>query len=97
MYLCMYVCVCMYVRIYTFKWFSNKFQHSFETTQRIWTEVPTAGMKPTLATVMKEKILGFARRHRHWTLAEWKKVLFSDECTMQQSLPRRFHVRLPLT
>ena len=34
--------------------------------------------------MMKKKSLDFARGHRHWTLAECKKVLFSDECTMQQ-------------
>jgi len=37
--------------------------------------------KPHLTLAMKKKRLNFARRHRHWTLNEWKKVLFSDECT----------------
>ena len=36
--------------------------------------------------------IGFARHNRHWTLAEWKKVLlFLDECTKQQFVRR--HIR----
>ena len=40
------------------------------------------GRKVHPTPVMKEKRLEFARRHRHRTLAELTKVLFSDECTM---------------
>ena len=51
--------------------------------------------KPRLTPVMKKKRLDFARRHRHWTLAEWKKVLFPDESIMQQFVPRHRHIRRP--
>ena len=41
------------------------------------------------------KRLNFARRHRDWTLAEWKKVFFSDEYTMPQFVPYQMHIRRP--
>ena len=64
--------------------YSNKFQYCFETSlQRIWTTVPQANTKVThLTSVMKKKRLDFARRHRYLTLVGWKKVLFSEECTL---------------
>ena len=46
---------------------------------------------------MKKKRLDFARRHRLWTLAEWKKVLFSDKWTMHWFVPRHMHTRPPLS
>ena len=30
---------------------------------------------------MKKKKLNFCQKYRHWTAAEWKKVMFSDEST----------------
>ena len=43
--------------------------------------VPEANTKAHLTPVIKKKRLDFASHH-YWTFAEWKKVLFSDECTM---------------
>ena len=41
---------------FTLKWYSNKFQHCFETSQqRIWTEIPQAGMRATPDTSDEEK------------------------------------------
>ena len=55
--------------------------------QRFWTEFPQAGPKAIHHTVMKKKRLDFARRHRHWSLTEWKKVLFFYLCAMKQFEP----------
>ena len=44
--------------------------------------------KSYLTPVMKKKRQNFARRQRYWTFAEWKKVLFSDVCTLQQFVLR---------
>ena len=52
--------------------------------------------KPHLSPVLKKRSPDFVRHHRHWTLAEWMKVLFSDEYTMQQCVPRPMHIRRPL-
>jgi transposase len=35
--------------------------------------------KPFLNIRMKEKRLAFARAHQHWTVDDWKMVMFSDE------------------
>ena len=48
--------------------------------------------KPHLTPVIKKKRRDFARCHRHWILAEWKKM-FSDECTMQQLVSLHLHIR----
>ena len=68
--------------------YSNKFQHCFETShQRIWTELPLRlAIKSYLTPLMKKKRLDVARLYCHWLLAEWKKVLFSDECTMHAAI-----------
>ena len=82
------------------KRYSNKFQHCFEPCQQIiWTEdlyIYRLTRKPHRTPVMKKKRLDFARRHRHWTLAKWKKVLLSNECTMQQFVPQHMHIRRSL-
>ena len=44
-------------------------------------QVSQVGTKTTLTPVMNKKKLDFARRHRHWTLAEWKKVLMNAPCS----------------
>ena len=57
--------------------YSNKFQHRFEMSQQIlW-----PARKRHLTPMMEKKRLDIVRRHRHWTLAEWKKMVFSDECS----------------
>ena len=35
--------------------------------------------KPLLTEAMKEKRLAFANQYGHWTVDQWKKVMFSDE------------------
>ena len=35
--------------------------------------------KPFVSTVNRRKRVEFARRHRDWTIEEWKKVLWADE------------------
>ena len=47
---------------------------------------------PHLILVMKKIILDFSRRHRYWTLTKLKKVLFSDECTMQEFVLRQMQI-----
>lgn len=37
--------------------------------------------KPLLTRAMVKKRLSFARKYRHWTVTQWRKVLFSDEST----------------
>lgn len=39
----------------------------------------TAVKKPLLRSVNKKKRLQWARAHKHWTIADWNKVLWSDE------------------
>ncbi|CAH2088699.1 unnamed protein product [Euphydryas editha] len=35
--------------------------------------------KPLLRAINKKKRLNWARQHQNWTMADWKKVLWSDE------------------
>ena len=35
--------------------------------------------KPLLTSAHKKKRLEYARAHRHWTVNDWKQVIFSDE------------------
>jgi len=39
-------------------------------------------MKPGLTTAMKEARLQFALRFEHWTLEDWKNVIWSDETSV---------------
>lgn len=39
--------------------------------------------KPSLTLKMRMKRLRWAKQHRHWTIADWSKVCFSDESTFQ--------------
>ena len=52
--------------------------------------------KPRLTPAMKVKQLAFAKKHVSWTLAQWSRVLFSDEFSIQQFNPRKCHVRRPV-
>ena len=51
--------------------------------------------KPRLTPAMKAKRLAFALKHRHWTTAQWGRVLFSDEYTIQQFVVHKRRVRRP--
>jgi len=51
--------------------------------------------KPRLTPAMKAKRLAFAMKHHDWTPAQWGKVMFSDESTLQQFVVRKRHVRRP--
>ena len=42
---------------------------------------------------MKKKCLQLALQHKIWTYAQWSKVLFSDEYTVQQYSARKRNVR----
>ena len=44
---------------------------------------------------MKKKRLSFAKRHADWAVDDWKRVLFSDETTLQQFVSRKKFVRRP--
>ena len=44
--------------------------------------------KPRLTPLMKMKRLDFAKKHNHWTVYNWGKVLFSGESTLQQVIVR---------
>ena len=44
---------------------------------------------------MKTKRLQFALQHKDWTTAQWSKILFSDESTIQQFAARKKNVRRP--
>ena len=52
--------------------------------------------KPRLTPSMKAKRYAFAKAHQHWTTENWRKVLFSDESTVQQFTCRKRLVRRPV-
>ena len=52
--------------------------------------------KPRLTPSMKAKRYAFAKEHLNWTTEQWKKVLFSDESTMQQFTSHKHFVRRPV-
>lgn len=43
-----------------------------------------AAKKPLLKPFQLKKRLQFCKTYAHWTEQQWKKVMFSDECTFQQ-------------
>lgn len=46
--------------------------------------IERAGVKKPLITAKNRKArLKFARKHEHWTEADWREVLFSDESKFQ--------------
>lgn len=42
-----------------------------------------AAKKPLLTSSMKKKRVAFCKKYEHWTRAQWKKVMFSDESTFR--------------
>ena len=52
--------------------------------------------KPRLTQAMKKKRLDFAKRHASWDIEMWRKVLFSDESTVQQFSYGRYRVWRPV-
>lgn len=53
-----------------------------------------AAKKPLLRTINKKKRLAWAKQHKSWTPAKWKKVLFTDESKFELfGSKRRFYVR----
>jgi len=55
----------------------------------VWRVLRKAGMKktkptrkPGLTKKMKEERLAFCRHHQHWTLEDWKNVIWSDETSI---------------
>lgn len=77
---------------------SNNIEVSVSTIQR---RLRSAGLngrvatkKPLLRKVNKLKRLAWAKKHRNWTPADWKKVLFTDESKFELfSSKRRIYVR----
>ncbi len=51
--------------------------------------------KPLLTEAMKEKRLAFANQYGHWTVDQWKKVMFSDESHFELKTFRRGMCRRP--
>ena len=49
--------------------------------------------KPQFTPVMKQKKIDFAKRHRHWAVSQWRRVLFSDKSTIQQFVVPKRHLR----
>ena len=47
-----------------------------------------------LTTAMKKTRLGFCKKYRYWTAAEWRKVMFSDESTFRlvRGVPKMLHL-----
>jgi transposase len=54
-----------------------------------------AAQKPLLTMKMKAKRLKFAKAYRHWTSADWAKVMYSDESTFKCLRSVRGKVRRP--
>ncbi len=52
--------------------------------------------KPVLTEKMKEKRLIFARQYGHWTVDDWKGVMFSDESHFELNTFRRQICRRPI-
>lgn len=40
--------------------------------------------RPLLTSVRAKKRLEWAMAHRHWTIEDWRKVIWSDECKVQK-------------
>ena len=48
--------------------------------------------KPYVSQVNRRKRLQFARRYRHWTVDQWKKIIWSDESPFVLRFQRRSYV-----
>ena len=42
-----------------------------------------AAKKPLLTKAMMKKRVSFCKKYMHWTMADWRKVMFSDESTFR--------------
>ena len=51
--------------------------------------------KPVLTDKMREKRLALAHQYGHWTVDDWKKVLFSDEPHFELQFTRQVRCRRP--
>ena len=51
--------------------------------------------KPVLTDKMREKRLAFAHQYGHWTVDDWKKVMFSDESHFELQFTRQVRCRRP--
>ncbi len=56
-----------------------------------------AALKPLLTMKMKKKRLAFCRKYRHWTAADWEKVIYSDESTFRVIRATRTLVQRPFS
>ena len=45
---------------------------------------------------MKSRRLAFAKEHAAWSAKDWSKIMFSDECTLQQFTVRKKNARRPV-
>ncbi|KAH7978720.1 hypothetical protein HPB49_006545 [Dermacentor silvarum] len=54
-----------------------------------------AAQKPLLTNVNKSKRLSFAQRHEAWSADDWRRVVFSDECTFTTKCDQRARVWRP--
>ncbi|KAG7175485.1 Transposable element Tcb2 transposase-like 9 [Homarus americanus] len=52
-----------------------------------------AAIQPLLT--MRRKNLAFSQKYRHWTVGQWKKVMWSDESIFQVITSHRVCVRRP--
>jgi len=49
--------------------------------------------RPLLTNKHAKNCLNWAKRHRHWTIEDWKRVIWLDECAVQKdSDPRQVWV-----
>ncbi len=65
--------------------------------KRLYLPSCSGAQKPLLTSVMKKKVLAFAKMYQSWTETDWMKVMFSDESTFNLINPRAATVRRPST
>jgi hypothetical protein len=72
-------------------------ERTIQRTFQKYLKMPSriANQKPLLTTKMKARRLKFAKAYRHWTSADWAKVMFSDESTFKCLRSIRGKVRRP--
>ena len=51
------------------------------------------GKRPLLTNAMRLKRLNWCKSHQHWSVEQWKKVMFSDESTFLQFLCYKSFIR----
>ena len=52
--------------------------------------------KPLLNQRMRKQRLEFCHQYKYWTIADWEKVMFSDESTFLQLSSYKSFVRRPI-